>query len=367
MKISKRIFSMLLALVMMLSLAAVSASADSTFPAYDSSKPNLVIGTVEYTGGGNVTVPISVGNNPGLWGANFQVEYDSSLTFVSATAANASLWNTFSATVSNNVITILFDGADLEKNYTGNGVLLNLTFTPSTYKVGTTYPVSFVYVDRLSIINVRAENLNVAKEISSDTLTYKNGGVKCVEKTVAAPSASGSKATAGKTVTVVWPAVANATGYKVERQDPTGAWTVLFANTKATSIVDTGATAGGTYVYRVTALNGNVSSAPISITVNVMNFNEKPVVKAVKAGKKKITVTLKKKVAGADGYQIKVGTNKKVTKGVKKLTTKKIKNTIKKLKSKKTYYVKVRSYKLVNGQKVWGKWSAVKKANKKTK
>ena len=34
--------------------------------------------------------------------------------------------------------------------------------------------------------------------------------------------------------------------------------------------------------------------------------------------------------------------------------------TVKKLKSKKKYYVRVRSYKIVNGKKVYGKWSEVK-------
>ena len=34
---------------------------------------------------------------------------------------------------------------------------------------------------------------------------------------------------------------------------------------------------------------------------------------------------------------------------------------IKKLKKKKTYYVRVRAYKVVGGRNIYGKWSAVKK------
>lgn len=75
---------------------------------------------------------------------------------------------------------------------------------------------------------------------------------------------------------------------------------------------------------------------------------------------KKLKVTLKK-VRGASGYQIKYSTSKKFT----KKTTKTVKvkgttKTIQKLK-KKTYYVKVRTYKKVNGTTYYSKWSAVKK------
>ena len=67
-----------------------------------------------------------------------------------------------------------------------------------------------------------------------------------------------------------------------------------------------------------------------------------------------------KKVQGASGYQIKYATNKKLAKSKKK-TTKKLQITIKKLKKKKTYYVKVRAYKIVNEEKIYGKWSKAKK------
>ncbi len=46
-------------------------------------------------------------------------------------------------------------------------------------------------------------------------------------------------------------------------------------------------------------------------------------------------------------------------------TTKSTKLTIKKLKSKKNYYVRVRAYKVVNGQNIYGSWSSVKKVKVK--
>ncbi len=81
----------------------------------------------------------------------------------------------------------------------------------------------------------------------------------------------------------------------------------------------------------------------------------------VKNKKKKKAVLTFKKVSGAKGYQIQYALNKKFTKGKKSKFTKKAKYTVKKLKKKKTYYFRVRAYKIVNGTKKYGKWSAVKK------
>jgi hypothetical protein len=84
----------------------------------------------------------------------------------------------------------------------------------------------------------------------------------------------------------------------------------------------------------------------------------------VSSKKKKTALLLWKKISGASGYQIQYAASKKM-KSSKKVTTKKVKVTIKKLKSKKKYYFRVRAYKIVNGKKVYGAWSAVKKVKVK--
>lgn len=94
-------------------------------------------------------------------------------------------------------------------------------------------------------------------------------------------------------------------------------------------------------------------SAPKKVTVS----------KASNVKGKKLKVTWKK-VTGASGYQIVIATNKKFTSGKKTITVKNGKTTsktISKLKKKKTYYVKVRVYKTLNGKKVCGKYSNIKK------
>ncbi len=96
---------------------------------------------------------------------------------------------------------------------------------------------------------------------------------------------------------------------------------------------------------------GNTSITPPSKVKSLKITNKKK-------GK---TVLTYKKVSGAAGYQIQYAKNKKFTKGKKSKATKKTKYTIKKLTKKKTYYFRIRAYKIVSGDKKFGKWSAVKK------
>ena len=90
-------------------------------------------------------------------------------------------------------------------------------------------------------------------------------------------------------------------------------------------------------------------------------------IKKVKAAKKALTVTWNK-ASNINGYEVQVATDKKFKTNKKTVTIKKQKTTsitIKKLKAKKKYYVRVRTYKTVNGKKVYSAWSSVK--NVKTK
>ena len=82
----------------------------------------------------------------------------------------------------------------------------------------------------------------------------------------------------------------------------------------------------------------------------------------LKAGKKKVTVKIKK--ASVSGYQIKYASNKNLKKA-KTRNTKKTIYTIKSLRSRKKCYVKVRAYKIVKGKKIYGSYSKVLKVTVK--
>lgn len=98
---------------------------------------------------------------------------------------------------------------------------------------------------------------------------------------------------------------------------------------------------------------------------------KKPTVKKLTKGKKSVKVTWKK-VTGIAGYQINISTSKKFNKELSSYTVNKKSaktKTIKGLRAKKTYYVRIRTYKKakINGKtvKVYSKWSATKSVKTK--
>lgn len=105
--------------------------------------------------------------------------------------------------------------------------------------------------------------------------------------------------------------------------------------------------------------NAGKKQSTSSKTVKVKAPSKVKLTSAKNGKGKKLTVKWKK-VTGAKGYQLQYAMNKKFKKK-KSVQTKKTKYTIKKLKKKKTYYIRVRAYKMNGKKKVYGRWSTVKK------
>ncbi len=117
--------------------------------------------------------------------------------------------------------------------------------------------------------------------------------------------------------------------------------------------------------YKVTVtFKGNYSGTKtLYFTINPVKTS----VTKLTAAKKALTVSISKKTKQVTGYEIQYATNKKFSKA-KKVTIKSYKTTkttLKKLSAKKTYYVRVRTYKTVGKTKYYSGWSTVK--YKKTK
>ena len=113
--------------------------------------------------------------------------------------------------------------------------------------------------------------------------------------------------------------------------------------------------------------NQNDTNTSNDEDVTVISKPKSASIKKVKGAKKAILVTWKK-VSGVNGYEIQVATDKKFKKNKKTVNIKKqktTKTTVKKLKAKKKYYVRVRTYKIVNGKKVYSSWSKVKSVKTK--
>ena len=105
------------------------------------------------------------------------------------------------------------------------------------------------------------------------------------------------------------------------------------------------------------------TAAPATTTPAKVTVKKTTLKSAKNAKGKKLVVKWKKNTAG-NGYQIQYSTSKKFAKGNKTETISKNKTTsytIKKLKKKKTYYVRIRTYKKVSGKTYYSGWSSVKK------
>lgn len=112
----------------------------------------------------------------------------------------------------------------------------------------------------------------------------------------------------------------------------------------------------------------NVGTYNVSVTYGKQSFNlsfqivpKRTNISSVKAGKKKLTLKWKKQQKQATGYQIQYSTSKKFSRA-KTITVKSkiTSKTIKGLKAKKKYYVRIRTYKVVNGKKLASSWSKTK-------
>lgn len=103
-----------------------------------------------------------------------------------------------------------------------------------------------------------------------------------------------------------------------------------------------------------------IDHQPVSLTKDVTKPQKITSldVKNIKGKKAKLSW---KRIKGVYGYQVKYALNKKFTKGKKTKLSNGNSTTIKKLKMEKTYYFRVRAYKLSGKRKVYGAWSRVKK------
>ena len=93
-----------------------------------------------------------------------------------------------------------------------------------------------------------------------------------------------------------------------------------------------------------------------------------PSFSSIKATANTLNLTWKTQLTNTTGYEIQYSTSKDFKKNPKiiNVTKNKIKaTTIKKLKSKKTYYLRIRSYKKIGKKKYYSEWSKIKKVKTK--
>ena len=197
------------------------------------------------------------------------------------------------------------------------------------------------------------------------TAASEDGATAECKVTVEVPDAPSGISAVSKSynqIKVSWNKVSGADGYKVSYGTSSKCSTkTVYVKSSARSYVFKGLKTGRKYYVRVCAyktVDGKkVVGSPSSVK-SVKPVPAKQTSFKVKAGTKKFTASWKK-VSGACGYKVYYSTKK--SSGFKYKTVKgnsKVKYTVKNLKKGKTYYVKSRAYRVVNGKKVYGPYTS---------
>lgn len=210
---------------------------------------------------------------------------------------------------------------------------------------------------------------NYAKENNCYEIvdTTKGGTVVNPKGTVylEANSATGSKFYNLITATASYKKSETSKAFKLNAKTNGNGKLTYTTSNKAVATVDAAGkvTVKGPGVAKITvkaAATTDYKAASKTVTVTVAP--KKQSISLVNKIKKQLTIKWKKNTK-ASGYQVVYSTNKKFT---GKKTVRKAKTTIsykiKGLKKGKKYYVKVRSYKTVNGKRIYGAYSTAKKA-----
>lgn len=167
-----------------------------------------------------------------------------------------------------------------------------------------------------------------------------------------------------KSITVKWNKTAGATWYEVYKYDTSKKKYIKVKTTSSNQYKVTNLKAGTTYQFKVRAYKTVSGKNYYSIYSSVVKLSTKtstPKISKITAGKKKATVKWGK-ITGATGYEIYMSTNKsKKYSKIKTITNgKTIKYTKSKLKKGKKYYFKIRTYRTVNGKRIYSSYSSVK-------
>lgn len=162
----------------------------------------------------------------------------------------------------------------------------------------------------------------------------------------------------GNDLKISWEAVYGVSKYTLNRRLPGGVWAPVYSGS-ACSFTDTHVTAGRTYEYQVaTTMNGKVITS--NIVVGVPAAASSQTFTVTKYGTKGFKASWTK-VTGAAGYELRWAPNSEFKDyHYATLTATSFAKDPDYTKSGQKWYVKVRSYKTVNGARTYSAWSAVK-------
>ncbi|MCC8068082.1 MAG: Ig-like domain-containing protein, partial [Clostridiales bacterium] len=168
-----------------------------------------------------------------------------------------------------------------------------------------------------------------------------------------------------KGITIRWYKITGASGYIIYRETASGSRKKIATITSGSTVKYTDTQVknknGKTYTYMVVPYSGSSTGGYFEETI--VRLTGTTISSVKNTASKKATVKWKKKTK-VTGYQIQYSTSKTFKSGkktVKVAGAKKASKVLSKLKKGKTYYVRIRTYKKVNGKTYYSAWSSKKK------
>ena len=198
------------------------------------------------------------------------------------------------------------------------------------------------------------------------TLKGKYKGSKELTYKIRAKGVNNFKAKAkSTTITLNWEAEPNATHYRIYRYNSKTKTYIKVADTKNTTYMLKKLSRGTKFKFRirpVTRISGtNYYSHNYKYVTCITTPSTAKISKLTSTKRRVATITFNS-VTNAEGYEVIYSTSKSFTNAKTKTVTKKgtTKLTVKKLSSNKKYYFKVRAFRTLSNNKVYGKYSSGK-------
>lgn len=247
---------------------------------------------------------------------------------------------------------VVYRSTDKDKGYKSVATIVsssNVKYIDSSLTTGTTY-----------YYKIRAyKNIN-GKQIFSSHSDYKS-----IKPIPTAPSSITAKSNSYNSNKITWNKTSGASGYVIYRAtSKNGKYTALktISDSKITTYTNSSLNTGTTYYYKIKAYRTVGKNKIYSNYSSVVSAKPKLSTPSITLSTSSKKATIKwKKVSGASGYELYRATSKngKYTK-IATLKNSVTSYTNSKLTSKKTYYFKLRTYRTVNGKKVYSSYSSIK-------
>ena len=160
-------------LALLLTLAMLVSMSTATIAALASTNPTVALEKKEAYVGDDISIVVSIENNPGIWGMDLRISYDKTVMTLTS-VENGDFYQNSEWTEGNlnaDVYILSYEASGFDDITTASGTLATLNFkikdnaAPGTYNVSATYNPG-------DIINVSFDDINF--DISNGSITVKN-------------------------------------------------------------------------------------------------------------------------------------------------------------------------------------------------